>query len=591
MPGYRVPLRDIAFALNEVLDFPGHYQSIPAGDQASPDMVSAILEGAARFSEQELSPLNQSGDQQGCRLEEGKVVTPAGFREAYRQYVEDGWMSLAHPEELGGQGLPASLNMAVHEMIVSANHAWTMYVNLTWGAVSTLLHHGNEDQKKAYLAEMVQGNWSGTMCLTEAHCGSDLGLLRTRAEPQQDGSYQITGSKIFISSGEHDFTDNIIHIVLARLPDAPAGSKGISLFLVPKFTLDEQGKIAEKNTVTCGSLEEKMGIHGNATCVMNFDGATGYLIGEPNRGLTCMFTFINESRLEVAQQANGHIESAYQLSLDYARERLQMRGSPRHDPLKPADPIIVHGDVRRMLLTQKAFAEGNRLLNYYCAQRVDLEHSADPAIRETADQQLAILTPIAKGFITETSLESTSHAVQILGGHGYVSEWGVEQHYRDTRITAIYEGTNGIQGLDLLGRKVLPSGGAALEPLLQEIEAACSGYQGNKLASRLLEYARQWRTITVSFAEKSPADVNEINGAAWDYLMFSGYVMLGYMWLKSVVAAEAKLTSGSEADAFYQAKLDTARFYYERLLPRASHHAEVMQSGAANLMAMPAASF
>ena len=590
MVTYKAPLRDMDFVLKEVLDFPAHYESIPEGEMASPDMVAAILEGAAKFSEQVIAPLNSIGDTQGCRLEGGQVQVPNGFKEAYQQFVDQGWMSLGHGEALGGQGLPKSLNMAVHEMIVSANHAWTMYVNLTWGAVTTLLHHGSDELKEQYLPQMVQGEWSGTMCLTEAHCGSDLGLLRTKAEPQEDGSYSISGSKIFISSGEHDMTDNIMHLVLARLPDAPVGSKGISLFLVPKFKLDEQGNPGEQNGVSCGSLEEKMGIHGNATCVMNFDGAKGFLIGEENRGLNCMFTFINESRLEVAQQSNGHIESAFQKSLDYARERLQMRGSNRKDKSKPADPIIVHADVRRMLLTQKAFAEGNRMLSYYSARFVDLEHSGDADIRKHAHTMLGVLTPIAKGFISEVSIESTSQAVQILGGHGYVSEWGVEQHSRDTRITAIYEGTNGIQGLDLLGRKVLASKGAILNPLLEEITSFCSDHDSSAYSDRLEALITQWRSITDTVAAKAQGNPDQVNAAGWDYMMFAGYVVVGYLWFKAAIAAEASIAAGSN-DPFYQAKLQTARFYFERLLPRASQHAEVLLTGAENLMELSEENF
>ncbi|WP_062260618.1 acyl-CoA dehydrogenase C-terminal domain-containing protein [Endozoicomonas arenosclerae] len=588
---YQAPLKDISFVLNQVLGFPAHYQQFQEGEQASPDIVAAILEGASKFSADILAPLNAAADIDGCRLVEGQVQVPAGFKEAYQQFVDDGWMSLGHPESYGGQGLPKSLNMAVHEMVVSANHAWTMYVNLTWGAVTTLMHHGSETLKQQYLPKMVEGRWSGTMCLTEAHCGSDLGLLRTKAEPRDDGSYSLTGSKIFISSGEHGMTDNIIHLVLARLPDAPAGSKGISLFLVPKFNLNAQGNPAEINKVSCGSLEEKMGIHGNATCVMNFDGAQGFLIGEANKGLSCMFTFINESRLEVAQQANGHIEAAYQQSLDYARERLQMRAAVRKDPAKAADPIIQHADVRRMLLTQKALAEGNRMLSYYCAKQVDLEHSENPGVRKQAQTLLALLTPIAKGFVTETSLESTSHAIQILGGHGYVKEWGVEQHYRDTRITAIYEGTNGIQGLDLLGRKVLASQGAILEPLIEEILGFCSTADSNPNTEAVTGLVEQWRSLTQELGRKASGKADEVNSAAWDYMMFSGYLVVAYLWLKSDVVAKKEIEDESNLSEFSHAKLHTSKFYFERLLPRAQAHASALQTGADNLMSLPKDSF
>ena len=596
MVTYKAPLRDIEFALNDVLDYPAHYQSLANGDISSPlavdaEMTSAILEGAAKFSEGVLAPLNQSGDQQGCKLVNGEVQVPDGFRNAYQQFVQDGWMSLGHSEELGGQGLPKSLNMAVHEMIVSANHAWTMYVNLTWGAVATILHHASEELKNTYLPKLVQGEWSGTMCLTEAHCGSDLGLLRTRAEPNDDGSYSITGSKIFISSGDHDLSDNIVHIVLARLPDAPVGTKGISLFVVPKFLPDSNGESGAKNDVSCGSLEEKMGIHGNATCVMNFDGSKGYLVGELNKGLNCMFTFINESRLEVAQQANGHIESSFQKSLEYARERLQMRAPVRPDPSRAADPIIVHPDVRRMLLTQKAFAEGNRLLSYYCAQMVDLETSEDTDKRRNAQTMLALLTPIVKGFVTETSLEATSHGIQIFGGHGYVSEWGVEQEYRDTRITAIYEGTNGIQGLDLLGRKVLATKGEILKPLVDEVNGFCAENDTSPFAHTLSSLMDQWQELNGKLAVMAADNPDEVNAAAWDYLMFSGYTVLAYLWMKAAVVAEGKLADGSSEQDFYNAKLKTARFYFERLLPRAQQHVVTLMSGSKNLMELDENSF
>ncbi|NVK40061.1 MAG: acyl-CoA dehydrogenase family protein, partial [Oceanospirillaceae bacterium] len=446
MPEYQAPLRDIRFAMNELLDFESHYASLSGCEEVDFDIVNAILEEGSKFASQVLSPLNQVGDQQGCSLENGEVSTAAGFKEAYQQYVEGGWPSLAHGPEFGGQGLPESLAAVIAEMNGTANWAWGMYPALSHGAMATLEAHGTPEQQAMFLPSLIAGAWTGTMCLTEPHAGSDLGLLRTRAEPSGDGSYRITGTKIFISAGDHDMSDNIVHIVLARLPDAPAGVKGISLFLVPKFNIDGAGNLLKRNTLSCGALEHKMGIHGNATCVMNFDGARGYLIGEPGRGLNCMFTFMNNARLFVTQQGVCHAELAYQGAVSYARDRLQMRAAGgARAPEKTADPIIVHPDVRRMLLTQKAFAEGGRALTYLLAQQVDRAHrAADTADRVDAEKLLALLIPIAKGFMTEAGVEAASLGIQVYGGHGYISEWGMEQILRDARIAPIYEGTNGI---------------------------------------------------------------------------------------------------------------------------------------------------
>jgi len=422
MPEYKAPLRDIQFVLNDVLDAEAHYASLPGCEEATPDMVSAILEEGAKFAERVLSPLNQVGDQQGCQFDNGDVKTPEGFKEAYQQYVEGGWPSLAHDVEYGGQGLPESLGTVISEMVGSANWSWGMYPGLSHGAMNTLHEHGTDEQKSTYLTKLVSGEWTGTMCLTEPHCGTDLGMLRTKAEPQSDGSYAISGTKIFISAGEHDLADNIVHIVLARLPDAPAGTKGISLFIVPKFMPNGEGEsatVGDRNQVACGSLEHKMGIHGNATCVMNFDGAKGYLIGPPNKGLNCMFTFMNTARLGTALQGLSHAEWGFQNSLAYAKDRLQMRAlSGPQAPEKAADPIIVHPAVRNMLLTQKAFAEGGRALIYYCAQLVDKTHLASEEEKKEADALLAFLTPIAKAFLTEVGFESANHGMQVFGGHG-----------------------------------------------------------------------------------------------------------------------------------------------------------------------------
>jgi len=592
MPEYKAPLRDMQFVLNEVLDFENHYAQLPGAEDATPDMVNAIVEEAAKFAENIIAPLNQLGDEIGCQFSDGLVTTPPGFKEAHDQYVEGGWIGLAHNSEYGGQGLPKSLGHVVKELMSSANHAWNQYPSLTAGAISTINAHASEELKQAYLPKLVAGTWSGTMCLTEAHCGSDLGLLRTKAEPNADGSYNISGSKIFISAGDHDFTDNIIHIVLARLPDAPAGVKGISLFIVPKNTVTGEGAPSVSNHVSCGSIEEKMGTHGNATCVINFDAAKGHLIGQPHKGMSAMFTFINESRLGVAQEGHGHIEASFQNALAYAKDRVQMRGTVRKNPDQPADPIIVHADVRRMLLTQKALAEGGRLLNYFCAQQVDIASKSDNAEqRQQAETLLALLTPIAKGFLTEISLEATSNGVQILGGHGFISEWGQEQHYRDTRITAIYEGTNGIQGLDLLGRKILASDGKVMAPFVDMVKEFCRDNSGHALAQTLQQSLEQWLALTDKIGEKAAANPDEVNAAAYDYLMYSGYVVLAYFWARSSVSAEQALKVNSDEAGFYQAKQATAQFYFERLLPRTDSLAKTILSGANNLMALEEAAF
>jgi len=593
MPEYKAPLRDMQFVLNEVLAFEKHYAQLPGAEDATPDMVSAIMEEAAKFAENVIAPLNEIGDREGCRWQDGVVSTPTGFKGAYQQFIEGGWQGLAHSTEFGGQGLPVSMYNVVYEMLASSNHAWAMYAALTNGAITTIEAHASDALKQAYLPNLVAGTWSGTMCLTEAHCGSDLGLLRTKAEANSDGSYRISGSKIFISAGDHDLTDNIVHIVLARLPGAPEGVKGISLFVVPKFKVKADGStVGETNNVSCGSIEHKMGIHGNATCVINFDGAEGYLISPPHKGMSCMFTFINESRLGVAQQGQAHTEASFQTALAYAKDRVQMRGTVRKDASKAADPIIVHADVRRMLLTQKALAEGGRLLNYFCAQQVDISHSSHSAEqRQQSETLLALLTPIAKGFLSELSLEATSNGVQVLGGHGFISEWGQEQHYRDTRITAIYEGTNSIQGLDLLGRKILASDGKVMAPFVELVKEFCRDNSDHALAQPLQESLEQWLALTDKIGEKAASNPDEVNAAAYDYLMYSGYVVLAYFWARSSVSAEQALKGNSAEAGFYQAKLATAQFYFERLLPRTDSLAKTILSGANNLMALEEAAF
>ncbi|MFK8081966.1 MAG: acyl-CoA dehydrogenase C-terminal domain-containing protein [Granulosicoccus sp.] len=597
MPTYNPPLQDIRFALRNVLDFDAHYAQLSGAEDADPDTVDAILEEGGKFAREVLSPLNAIGDEQGCTWIQGDVKTPDGFREAYQQFVEGGWPSMTQSPEIGGQGLPESLGTVISEMYGTANWAWYMYPGLSHGAMRTLAAHGTEQQQQAYLSKLVTGEWTGTMCLTESHCGTDLGLMKTRAVPNDDGSYAITGQKIFISAGEHDMVDNIVHIVLARLPDAPEGTRGISLFIVPKFNLGDAGEIDSRNAVNCGSIEHKMGIHGNATAVLNFDGATGYLIGEPNRGLNCMFTFMNTARIGTAVQGLAHAELAFQGSLAYARERLQMRSlSGAASPDKPADPIIVHPDVRRMLLTQKALAEGGRMFIYRCAQLVDIAHKgATDQERATAEQELALLTPIAKAFLTETGFEAANLGLQVFGGHGYIKEWGMEQNVRDARIAMIYEGTTGIQALDLLGRKVLGSQGAVLKSYTRQIHLFCKAHAEDTSLNRyirpLASINKEWGELTQRIGMAALQDKEEAGAASVDYLMYSGYVVLAHFWAQAAVAAHKQLEEGGGDTTFLRAKLFTARFYMERMLPRTQSLATTMLSGADNLMDLDEAHF
>lgn len=591
MPEYKAPLRDILFVRDELLDFPALYQKLPGFSEATPDLCRSILEEGAKFAEEIVAPINRIGDQEGCTWNEGGVVkTPTGFKEAYRQYVDGGWPALASSPEFGGQGLPESLALSLGEMIGQANWAWGMYPGLSNGAKRTIYTHGTDQQKQIYLTKLTSGHWTGTMCLTEPHCGSDLGLLRTKADPQPDGTYKITGTKIFISSGEHDMAENIVHIVLARLPDAPAGTKGISLFIVPKFLPDSKGEIGKRNGLACGSLEHKMGIHGNATCVMNFDGATGFLIGPANKGLNCMFTFMNSARIGTAMQGLAHSEVAFQQATRYARERLQMRSlnGPKA-PDKPADPIIVHPDVRRMLLTTKAFSEGGRALIYFCSKQIDIAHrSNDEAERMEAESLLALLTPIAKGFLTEVGVESAYLGMQVFGGHGYIAEWGMEQNLRDARISTLYEGTTGIQALDLLGRKILGSQGQALMTFTKIVHKFCKSNEGNAAIKDFIEplasLNKEWSELTMKVGMAALQNRDEAGAAAVDYLMYSGYVTLAYLWAAMARVAADKLASGTSETNFYKAKLQTARFYFQRILPRTRTHAAALQSGANNLM-------
>lgn len=585
MSSFKVPLRDMRFLINEVFDYEKHYQTLPNGEDATPDMVEAILTECARLSESTIAPLYQSGDEEGCRLEDGQVFTPKGYKAAYNEFVAGGWQGLSHPEEYGGQGLPMSLGMFKQEMLGTANWSLSMYPGLSLGAMNTILMHGTEEQKQTYLTPLTSGEWAGTMCLTEPQCGTDLGQVKTRAVPQEDGSYKITGTKIFISSGDHDLTENIIHIVLARLPDAPKGTRGISLFIVPKHL---PGKIGEGNGVSCGALEKKMGIKASATCVMNFDDAVGYLIGPENKGLECMFTFMNSARIGTAMQGVCHAERAFQGALTYAKERRSMRAlRGKQDPDHVADSIIHHADVRRMLLTQKAVAEGGRAMLYYTAKQADnmvtgiLEQ--DEKKRQYWDDQLGFLTPILKGFLTEMGLEAANLGMQVFGGHGYITEHGMEQIARDARIATLYEGTTGIQGLDLLGRKVLlMSRGKCVREFSQKLVDFGTRNMTNPtlrpFAWQLLKIAAQWNYLTTRLMITAARNREMVSSASYDYLMYSGFAMMAYFWAVMAAKAQEKLEAGDgeQSREFYEAKIATAEFYYERLLPRAKGHAEAM---------------
>ena len=598
MPQYKAPLRDMQFVLHELLNAEQHYSKLPAfQDNVSRELVDQYLEAAADFCENELSPINQIGDREGCTWNDGVVTTPTGFKQAYQKYIELGFPSLSVPEAHGGQGLPGSLATTISEMVGTANWSWGMYPGLSHGAVRTIEHHGSEQQKALYLPKLVSGEWTGTMCLTESHAGSDLGIIRSKAEPNADGSYAISGEKIFISAGEHDMAENIIHIVLARLPGAPKGTKGISLFIVPKFNVNTDGSIAERNPVRCGSIEHKMGIHGNATCVINFDHAKGFLIGPENRGLNCMFTFMNTARIGTAVQGLAASEGAFQGALAYAKDRLAMRSlSGVKAPEKDADPIIVHPAVRNMLLTQKAFAEGGRALVYLLSQYADtVEQGATEEERKAADNLLSLLTPIAKAFLTETGSESAKHGVQVFGGHGFISEHGMEQIVRDTRIACLYEGTTEIQALDLLGRKVLGTQGGMLKDFTKIIQQFVDTNQDNLALAELIEplatLNKEWGDLTMQIGKRSMQNPDEVGAAAVDFLYFSGYVTLAYLWARMAVVAQEKLNAGTTEIDFYNAKITTARFYFKKILPRVRSHVEVIAGGVEPLLALDAEHF
>lgn len=596
MLSYKAPIADIKFLIEDVFDYYSHYKQYPEFEEATPDLVDAILQECAKFSENELLPLYQSGDKEGCTFNNGKVTTPKGFKKAYEQYVAGGWQSLSHPVEHGGQGLPPSLGMAKSEMMGTANWSWSMYPGLSHGAMNTVQTHGTQAQKELYLTRLTEGTWTGTMCLTEPHCGTDLGQVKTKAEPNDDGTYNITGTKIFISAGEHDLTDNIIHIVLARLPNAPAGTRGISLFIVPKMKTDAQGNVGESNHVTCGSIEDKMGIKASSTAVLNFDNAVGELIGPENKGLECMFTFMNTARVGTALQGICSAELAFQNSLMYAKERLSMRSlTGKKYPEKVADPIIVHPDVRKMLMTQKAISEGGRAMIYYTAKIVDdIEMAKTDAEKEAADERLGFITPILKAFLTELGSESANHGLQIFGGHGFIKEWGMEQIVRDARIATLYEGTTGIQALDLLGRKILLTRGKSLKAFAKEVLIFCKDRsmissnphkrQMNKFVWPLSKAVANWQQYSLRLAIKAKNDRDVVGSASVDYLMYSGYIVMAYFWAQMAQSAYEKLAAGVENRDFYRAKIKTAEFYFERMLPRTKSLAKTMMADPKTLM-------
>ena len=600
MPLYKAPLRDMRFLMNEVLDYPGHYAQLGAAERASPDTVDAILEASASYCEDVLSPLYLSGGEEGCHFEAGVVRTPTGYQAAYQQFVAGGWQGLSYPAQYGGQDLPMSLNLIKSEMMGTANWAFNMYPGLSIGCINTLMQYGNEEVKSLYLPRLVSGEWTGTMCLTEPQCGSDLAQVRTQARPLGDGHFALTGTKIFISSGEHDLTDNIVHIVLARLPDAPPGTRGISLFLVSKHLVQSDGRLGERNRVSCGSIEHKMGIAASATAVLHFDGAIATLIGEPHKGLEAMFTFMNTARIGTAIQGVAHAELSFQGALAYAKERRSMRSlSGKKEPDQVADALVWHPDVRRMLLTQKAIAEGGRAMIYAAAQRADHLYTAawakDEAAYQHHDGLLGFYTPILKGFLTEMGLEAANHGMQVMGGHGYIREHGMEQIVRDARIATLYEGTTGIQALDLLGRKVLlQTQGRCVRDYTRHIRALARPQLWSKgplgrMARSLTWRAIQWRVLTLRLMLQARRDKEQVGAAAYDYLMYSGYVMMAYHWAQMAFVAQAALTRGQgpESQGFYKAKIETAQFYFERLLPRADAHRHMALQPAQTLLQTP----
>jgi len=598
MPTYKAPVEDVLFLLNDVFHIDRH-NNLPGFADASPDVLEAILGEAAKLCEEVLLPLNRTGDMEGCkRHDDGRVTTPKGFKEAYKQIIDGGWIGISAPAEYGGQGLPSTLTVVVNEFMCAANMAFAMYPGLTQGAIAALLVHASPAQKATYLPKMIAGTWTGTMNLTEPHCGTDLGLLRTKAAKQADGSYKITGTKIFISAGEHDLSENVVHLVLARIEGAPAGTKGISLFVCPKFLVNADGSLGARNAVVCGSLEHKMGIHGNSTCVMNYDGATAWLIGEENRGLAAMFTMMNEARLGVGLQGLALSEVAYQNAAIYAKERLQGRSlSGPKFPDKPADPIIVHPDVRRTLLTIKSFNEAARALLIWTALKSDIAHrSQDEKERQAADDHMGLLTPVVKGVLTDQGFANTVLAQQMFGGHGYIAEHGMEQFVRDARIAMLYEGANGIQALDLVGRKLGKDGGRAVMAFFNEVQGYLKERADDDVMNPYLKPLGQalahLQQATMWFMQNAMAKPDNAGAGAMDYMHLFGLVTLGYMWCHIVEASRAKLSVGANgSEANLNAKLVAGRFFMERMLPETAAHLARIQAGAASVMELPAEAF
>ncbi len=592
MPTYQAPLQDYKFIIEDVLDTYTAYANIPQFSDVNSDFIDSILSEAGRFAEQEIQPLNQPGDEQGCRVENGEVITPDGYKEVSKKYIEGGWTQLSESTQYGGQGLPYLLNGAIGEMNLSACAAFAIYSTRD-GSIAAIEKNGSQEIKDKYLPKLVEGIWGGPMCMSEPHCGSDLGLLRTKAEPQADGSFAITGTKMFITGGDADLGENSIMLVLARIPGAPEGIKGISLFVVPKTLVNDDGSLGERNHSSVGSIEHKMGLHGSATCVMNYDGSKGFLIGKENKGMTAMFAMVNRSRFLIGQQGTALAAVSYQNAAQYALDRIQMRAlTGPEQPEQAADPIIVHPDVRRMLLTQKAFVEGSRALNLYVAKLFDeLDYSTDENRKKHCQSLLDLLTPICKGFNTEMGWECVNHGLQVFGGHGYIRENGMEQFVRDARAAAIYEGTTGIQALDLLARKILASKAETLMIFTNEINQFCKDHKDHKvvgkMAAELKAATAQWLELTMSIGGAAMKNPNDLGAASVDYLMYSGYVTLGYFWVRMAQAAVDK----ESQTPFTQAKLQTAQFYFDRILPRTLTLERTIQAGSSSLMEMSAESF
>lgn len=598
MPRYNAPVKDALFLLNDVLDLQSHVEDLPDYAEATPDLLSAILEEAGKFVENELAPLNRVGDEKGCiRHEDGSVTTPPGFKEAYEKFVEGGWMGLTQDPDYGGQGMPHVLGIVMEEFMSGSNLSFGMYPGLTQGAMAAITIDGSDEQKAKYLPKMVEGTWTGTMNLTEPHCGTDLGLLRTKAEPQADGSYAVSGTKIFISSGDHDMSENIIHLVLARTPGAPAGTKGISLFIVPKFMINDDGSLGDKNAVTVGSIEEKMGIHGNSTCVMNYDGATGYMIGEEGKGLRSMFIMMNAARIGVGVQGLALSEVSYQNAVDYAKDRLQMRSiTGAKNPDGPADPIIVHPDVRRMLMNSRSFNEGARMMAIWCAHLIEMSrHATNDKRREWADDIVGLLTPIIKGVFTDRGYENATNAQQVYGGHGYVSEWGMEQFVRDARIAMIYEGTNGIQALDLVGRKLPANGGRGVQRYFKAVGSLIEQHKGNeKLADftgPLEAGLKDLTEATMWLMQNAMANPDNAGAGSVAYMHLFGHVAIGHMWLWIATVAQEKLDAGEGDTEYLATKMKTGRYYMRRRMVETKSLLAEMQAGAEDVMALTADEF